>query len=76
MVRNATTEDQIWWDNNKPMSPEHFALLHEDMLAHARGKDLFVQDLIGGADAEYALPTAAPVSCWPWKAATGRHCLR
>ena len=57
VVRNATTEDQIWWDNNKPMSPEHFELLHEDMLAHARDKDLFVQDLIGGADVEYALPT-------------------
>ena len=40
VVRDATTEDQIWWDNNKPMSPEHFALLQEDMLAHARGKDL------------------------------------
>lgn len=57
VVRNAATEDQIWWDNNKPMSPEHFELLHEDMLAHARGKDLFVQDLIGGADVDYALPT-------------------
>ena len=57
VVRDATTEDQIWWDNNKPMSPEHFALLQEDMLAHARGKDLFVQDLIGGADRDYALPT-------------------
>ena len=57
VVRNDITEDQIWWDNNKPMSPEHFALLHEDMLAHAHGKDLFVQDLIGGADRDYALPT-------------------
>ncbi|MBB3611483.1 phosphoenolpyruvate carboxykinase [Rhizobium sp. BK602] len=57
VVRNAVTEDQIWWDNNKPMSPEHFALLHKDMLAHVQGKDLFVQDLIGGADRDYALPT-------------------
>src|SRR5215475_11550893 len=57
VVRDATTEDQIWWDNNKPMSPEHFALLHKDMLAHATGRDLFVQDLIGGADVDYALPT-------------------
>src|SRR5262245_25089708 len=35
VVRDATTEDQIWWDNNKPMSPEHFAVLHQDMLEHA-----------------------------------------
>jgi phosphoenolpyruvate carboxykinase (ATP) len=27
------------------------------MLAHAAGKDLFVQDLIGGADESNALPT-------------------
>ncbi|MDM9624526.1 phosphoenolpyruvate carboxykinase [Rhizobium sp. S152] len=57
VVRDANTDDQIWWDNNKPMSPEHFALLKQDMLAHAAGKELFVQDLIGGADEANALPT-------------------
>lgn len=24
VVRDASTEDKIWWDNNKPLSPEHF----------------------------------------------------
>jgi phosphoenolpyruvate carboxykinase (ATP) len=57
VVRDASTEDKIWWDNNKPMSPEHFAVLKADMLAHAAGKELYVQDLVGGADAENALPT-------------------
>ncbi len=57
VVRDANTDGQIWWDNNKPMSPEHFALLKRDMLAHAAGKDLFVQDLIGGADENNSLPT-------------------
>jgi phosphoenolpyruvate carboxykinase (ATP) len=57
VVRDASTENEIWWDNNKPMSREHFDLLHQDMLAHAAGKDLFVQDLIGGADVDYTLPT-------------------
>ncbi|MGV2101949.1 phosphoenolpyruvate carboxykinase [Rhizobium sp. 21-4511-3d] len=57
VVRDANTETQIWWDNNKPMSPEHFAVLHADMLAHAKGRELFVQDLIGGADAGHALPS-------------------
>ncbi|PZM09814.1 phosphoenolpyruvate carboxykinase [Rhizobium tubonense] len=57
VVRDETTEDQIWWDNNKPMSPEHFALLHRDMLAHAEGLSLFVQDLVGGADVDYSLPS-------------------
>lgn len=57
VVRDANTEGSIWWDNNKPMSPEHFELLRQDMLAHAAGKTLYVQDLIGGADPENALPT-------------------
>ena len=57
VVRDGETAERIWWDNNKPLSPEHFELLRKDMLAHAAGLDLYVQDLVGGADAENALPT-------------------
>ena len=57
VVRDANTESTIWWDNNKPLSPEHFEVLRQDMLAHAQGKTLYVQDLIGGADHDNALPT-------------------
>ena len=55
VVRDAATEPHVWWDNNKPMSPEHFQTLHDDFLAHARSLDLYVQDLIGGADAANSL---------------------
>jgi phosphoenolpyruvate carboxykinase (ATP) len=57
VVRDENTDPKIWWDNNKPMSPEHFEILRQDMLAHAAGRTLYVQDLIGGADADNALPT-------------------
>jgi phosphoenolpyruvate carboxykinase (ATP) len=57
IVRDADTEDAIWWDNNKPMAREQFDTLYRDFQEHARGLDLFVQDLIGGADPENALPT-------------------
>ena len=57
VVRDGNTKDVIWWDNNNQMSPEHFAVLRTDMLEHARGKSLYVQDLIGGADRDNALPT-------------------
>ncbi len=50
IVRDDVTEDVVWWENNKSMSQEGFANLKEDMMAHANGKDLFVQDLYGGAD--------------------------
>ena len=51
-VRDATTENNVWWENNKSITPEQFDLLHADMLAHCEGKDLFAQDLFGGADPE------------------------
>src|SRR4051812_36460460 len=35
-VRDATTESQIWWDNNKAMSPAHFDALYADMMTHAK----------------------------------------
>lgn len=56
VVCDASTEDQVWWDNNAKMSPEQFDVLLGDFLDHAKGKDLFAQDLYGGADAAYRLP--------------------
>lgn len=55
IVRQAETEETIWWDANKATSPEHFERLHQDMLAYASGLDLFKQDLRGGADEHYAI---------------------
>jgi phosphoenolpyruvate carboxykinase (ATP) len=50
VVRDAKTENEVWWDNNAAITPEQFELLLGDFLRHAEGKDLFVQDLFGGAD--------------------------
>ncbi|CDN50225.1 phosphoenolpyruvate carboxykinase [Neorhizobium galegae] len=75
IVRDAGTENRVWWGaDNKPMKPEHFEALKKDMLAHAAGKTLFVQDLVGGADAEYALPTRV-VSEFAWHALFIRNLL-
>ena len=57
VVRDADTEAKVWWDNNKPMTPAQFDLLFADFVEHAADKDLFVQDLIGGADKAQSLPT-------------------
>ncbi|MBP1851817.1 phosphoenolpyruvate carboxykinase (ATP) [Rhizobium halophytocola] len=74
VVRDEMTEGQIWWDNNKPMSPDQFELLRQDMLAHAAGMDLFVQDLVGGADADNALPTRV-VTEYAWHSLFIRNLL-
>ena len=49
-VRDATTEDTVWWDSNKAMTPAQFETLHADMMKHAQGRELFAKDLFGGAD--------------------------
>jgi phosphoenolpyruvate carboxykinase (ATP) len=50
VVREPATEDSVWWDANSAMTREAFDRLQEDMIWHATGKELFVQDLRGGAD--------------------------
>jgi len=52
IVRDATTEDTIWWDGNGAMEPQAFDRLLADMQAHASDRRLYVQDLYGGADPE------------------------
>ena len=49
-VRDASTEDKVWWENNGAITPAQFDVLLADFRAHVKGKDLFAQDLYGGAD--------------------------
>jgi phosphoenolpyruvate carboxykinase (ATP) len=55
VVRTPSVENTIWWDNNKPMTPEAFEVLEADMVAHLKGRDVFVQDLYAGADPAHRL---------------------
>jgi phosphoenolpyruvate carboxykinase (ATP) len=57
VVRDSVTEPLVWWDNNKAITPAQFDNLLSDFRAHATDKDLYVQDLIGGADDELKLAT-------------------
>ncbi|MGB3416500.1 MAG: phosphoenolpyruvate carboxykinase [Mesorhizobium sp.] len=57
IVRDEATDGQVWWDQNRAMTPAQFDALLEDFRAHAADRDLFVQDLVGGADADLSLPT-------------------
>ncbi len=50
VVRDASTESEVWWENNGAITPEQFETLFQDFLAHAEGRELFAQDLHGGAD--------------------------
>ena len=74
IVRNAATDGNVWWDNNQAMEQAKFDQLKADMLAHARLKSLFVQDLLGGADETYALETRV-ITEYAWQALFIRHLL-
>jgi phosphoenolpyruvate carboxykinase (ATP) len=74
IVRDADTAANVWWDNAKAMSPEQFAALHADFLAHANERNLFVQDLFAGADPVHRL--SVRVFCeYAWHALFIRHLL-
>jgi phosphoenolpyruvate carboxykinase (ATP) len=74
IVRDEATEDSIWWGNNKAMRGAHFEALKADFLAHATGKDLFVQDLHAGADKAHRLPVRV-VCEYAWHALFIQHLL-
>lgn len=50
VVRDETTEEAVNWATNGSITPEQFETLYQDFLAHAEGRELFAQDLYGGAD--------------------------
>ncbi|CUH82913.1 phosphoenolpyruvate carboxykinase [Thalassovita mediterranea] len=75
VVKTADVADKIWWENNKAMSPEGFDALHADMLEHMKGKDYYVQDLVGGADPEHSI-NVRMVTELAWHNLFIRHLLR
>ena len=55
IVKDAETQDQVWWDNNKAMKPEYAEALHAAMMAYAEGRELYVKDLFASADPHHRL---------------------
>ena len=57
IVREPDSADKVFWgDVNKDFSQEKFNALKDRMMAHAKGRDIFVQDTFVGADHTYRLP--------------------
>lgn len=56
-VRDAETEDNVWWDNNASMSPETFQMLLGKANAALPSKRLYVVDTFGGADPAHRIST-------------------
>ena len=55
-VEEPSSKDDIWWGGfNKPISETVFDRMLDRVRAYFQGKELFVQDLHGGADPAYRL---------------------
>ena len=57
IVREPESEARVFWgDVNKDFPQDKFNSLKDRMMAHATGRELFVQDTFAGADSRYRLP--------------------
>src|SRR5215207_5614502 len=57
IVRHVDSENNIWWGvYNRPFAGDKFEVLYDRMLGFLQGRDVFVQDVYGGADENYRLP--------------------
>ena len=57
VVRHTDSENNVWWGvYNRPFAADKFEVLYDRLLGFMQGKDVFVQDVYGGADESYRLP--------------------
>ncbi|ACO46149.1 phosphoenolpyruvate carboxykinase (ATP) [Deinococcus deserti] len=56
IVEDDLTRDTVWWGGfNTPISPDIFDRLLTKMVAHAEGKELFVQQVYAGTDPKHRI---------------------
>ncbi|MEO0618054.1 MAG: phosphoenolpyruvate carboxykinase [Pseudomonadota bacterium] len=75
IVKDAETTDTVWWENARSITTAQFDALYDDFVAHTDGKELFAQDLWGGADAEHRLNVRVFTE-YAWHALFIRYLLR
>jgi phosphoenolpyruvate carboxykinase (ATP) len=56
IVKDNLTKEHVWWgDVNQSFDENKFDLLHEKMLKHLEGKELFVRDAYACAEEKYRM---------------------
>jgi len=56
IVEEASSKSDIWWgDVNRPIDEATFESMYRRLLAYYQGREVFVQDMFGGADPDYRL---------------------
>jgi len=68
----SSSANIAWGDVNRPIAADKFEAVHQAVIEHLRGKDLFVQDCYAGADPAYRLPIRV-VTERAWHGLFARH---
>ncbi len=55
VVRDPSSEEHIWWENNNPLSPSTFARIEGKFEDYVEGKKLYIIDTYGGADPDHQI---------------------
>jgi hypothetical protein len=74
VVRDAATEGQVWWDNNRAMAPQHFETLLTDFQPPQRAWTCSYRTSMGGADGDNRLPVRV-VTEYAWHSLFIRNLL-
>jgi phosphoenolpyruvate carboxykinase (ATP) len=73
IVREPSSEQHVAWGKvNRPIDESSFDSILRRMLAHVRGRDLFVQDCWAGADPAFRLPVRI-ITERAWHSLFARH---
>jgi phosphoenolpyruvate carboxykinase (ATP) len=73
IVREPSSEPHVAWGKvNRPIDESSFDSILRRMLAHVRGRDLFVQDCWAGADPAFRLPVRI-ITERAWHSLFARH---
>ncbi|WP_088339722.1 phosphoenolpyruvate carboxykinase (ATP) [Robiginitalea sediminis] len=66
IVKDAITEDKVWWGPvNIPFEPEAFDRLYDKVVAYLGGRELFVRDCFACADPNYRMGIRV-INEYPW----------
>lgn len=66
LVKDEYTFDKVWWGRiNKPVSPENFDKLYDEVVNYLSGKELYVRDAYVCADPKYRM-NVRTITEYPW----------
>lgn len=66
LVKDDYTKDKVWWGRtNKPLDPENFDRLYDEVASYLSGREVYVRDAYVCADPEYRM-NVRTITEYPW----------